>query len=45
MNPPEFDAFVNHFCACKVCKPMHNKYCAEGKRLHDEYQNLYKRVK
>lgn len=42
MNTPEFEQFTNHWAACPNCHPRHDRYCAEGKRLHDEYQNLYK---
>lgn len=40
MNPPEFDAFVNHFCAYPNCYPRHDRYCEEGKRLHHLYNTV-----
>ena len=33
MNPPEFDAFVNHWAGCAKCHPMHNIYCLGGRNL------------
>ena len=33
MNLPEFDAFVNHYCACPNCHPHHDRYCVGGRNL------------
>jgi len=33
MNTPEFEAFTNHWTACKKCYPRHDIYCVEGREL------------
>lgn len=33
MNPPEFDAFTNHWTACDCCHPRHDRYCVDGRNL------------
>lgn len=30
-NTIQFESFVNHFTACKQCRPRHNIYCAVGR--------------
>ena len=35
-NTKEYEAFINHWTACKVCKPNLNRYCDEGQRLEKE---------
>lgn len=32
-NTIQFESFVNHFTACKQCRPRHNIYCAVGRDL------------
>ena len=29
-NTKEYEAFINHWTACKVCKPSLARYCSEG---------------
>ena len=33
MNPPEFDAFTNHWTSCPDCKPRSDHYCKTGREL------------
>ncbi|PTQ87068.1 hypothetical protein [Agitococcus lubricus] len=35
-NTPQDEAFINHWTACKVCKPNLSRYCSEGQRLEKE---------
>ena len=35
-NTPEYEAFINHWTACTVCKPNLDRYCSEGQRLEKE---------
>ena len=35
-NTPQYEAFINHWTACKVCKPSLARYCSEGQRLEKE---------
>lgn len=35
-NTPEYEAFINHWTACEVCKPNLNRYCSEGQKLKNE---------
>ena len=35
-NTKEYEAFINHWTACKVCKPNLNRYCDEGQQLKSE---------
>ena len=35
-NTPQDEAFINHWTACKVCKPNLGRYCSEGQRLEKE---------
>ena len=35
-NTAQYEAFINHWTACKVCKPNLNRYCDEGQRLEKE---------
>ena len=35
-NTREYEAFINHWTACQVCKPSLGRYCAEGQRLEKE---------
>ena len=35
-NTKEYEAFINHWTACKVCKPSLARYCSEGQRLEKE---------
>ena len=35
-NTAQYEAFINHWTACKVCKPNLNRYCSEGQRLEKE---------
>jgi hypothetical protein len=35
-NTIEYEAFINHWTACQVCKPNLNRYCDEGQRLEKE---------
>ena len=32
-NTHEYETFINHWTACKVCKPNLGRYCSEGQRL------------
>ena len=41
MNTPEFDAFVNHFCACPNYYPRHDRYCVDGRNLWIDYQAAF----
>ena len=41
MNNPEFDAFVNHFCACPNCHPRHDRYCVDGRNLWIDNQAAF----
>ena len=34
-NTPEYEAFINHWTACKVCKPNLGRYCSEGQKLKE----------
>ncbi len=38
-NTPEYEAFINHWTGCKVCKPNLDRYCNEGQRLEKEAYN------
>lgn len=38
-NTIEYEAFINHWTACKMCKPSLARYCAEGQRLEKEAYN------
>ncbi|MCB1656767.1 MAG: hypothetical protein KDI39_00895 [Pseudomonadales bacterium] len=40
-NTPEYEAFINHWTACKVCKPSLARYCSEGQRLEKEANQSY----
>lgn len=35
-NTHEYETFINHWTACKVCKPNLGRYCSEGQRLEKE---------
>ena len=35
-NTKEYEAFINHWTACEVCKPNLGRYCSEGQRLKKE---------
>jgi len=35
-NTQAYEAFINHWMACDVCKPNLNRYCDEGQRLEKE---------
>jgi len=35
INTIEFENFTNHWTGCPNCYPRHDRYCPEGKRLHD----------
>ena len=35
-NTKEYEAFINHWTACEVCKPNLGRYCSEGQRLEKE---------
>ena len=35
-NTKEYEAFINHWTACDVCKPRFGRYCSEGQRLEKE---------
>ena len=35
-NTAQYEAFINHWTACKVCKPSLARYCSEGQRLEKE---------
>ena len=35
-NTPQYEAFINHWTACEVCKPNLGRYCDEGQRLEKE---------
>ncbi|MBK8326998.1 MAG: hypothetical protein IPL02_08305 [Moraxellaceae bacterium] len=32
-NTPDYEAFINHWTACEVCKPNLGRYCSEGQKL------------
>ena len=38
-NTAQYEAFINHWTACKVCKPNLGRYCSEGQRLEKEAYN------
>ena len=38
-NTKEYEAFINHWTACKVCKPNLGRYCIEGQRLKEVADN------
>jgi|GEM_PF-2767810 len=40
-NTPEYEAFINHWTACEVCKPNLGRYCSEGQRLEAKANNSY----
>ena len=40
-NTKEYEAFINHWTACKVCKPNLNRYCDEGQQLKSEADKSY----
>ena len=35
-NTAQYEAFINHWTACDVCKPRFGRYCSEGQRLEKE---------
>lgn len=35
-NTKEYEAFINHWTTCNVCKPNLGRYCSEGQRLEKE---------
>lgn len=35
-NTAQYEAFINHWTACEVCKPSLARYCSEGQRLEKE---------
>ena len=35
-NTAQYEAFINHWTACEVCKPNLGRYCSEGQRLEKE---------
>ncbi len=35
-NTKEYEAFINHWTACQVCKPNLGRYCSEGQQLEKE---------
>ncbi|MCB1659787.1 MAG: hypothetical protein KDI39_16330 [Pseudomonadales bacterium] len=39
-NTKEYEAFMNHWTACEVCKPNLGRYCIEGQRLKAITENL-----
>ena len=39
-NTAQYEAFINHWTACKVCKPSLARYCSEGQRLEKEANHL-----
>ena len=39
-NTKEYEAFINHWTACEVCKPNLGRYCIEGQRLKAITENL-----
>ena len=40
-NTAQYEAFINHWTACKVCKPNLNRYCDEGQQLEKEADKSY----
>ena len=40
-NTHEYETFINHWTACKVCKPNLGRYCSEGQRLEVEANSSY----
>ena len=34
-NTPDYEAFINHWTACEVCKPNLGRYCIEGQKLKE----------
>jgi hypothetical protein len=38
-NTPEYEAFINHWTACEVCKPNLGRYCIEGQKLKEVADN------
>ena len=34
-NTPDYEAFINHWTACEVCKPNLGRYCSEGQKLKE----------
>ena len=34
-NTHEYEAFINHWTACEVCKPNLGRYCSEGQKLKE----------
>ena len=40
-NTAQYEAFINHWTACKVCKPNLNRYCDEGQQLKSEADKSY----
>ena len=35
-NTKEYEAFINRWTACDVCKPRFGRYCDEGQQLKSE---------
>ena len=35
----EYEAFINHWTACEVCKPNLGRYCIEGQKLKEVADN------
>jgi len=40
-NTSEYEAFINHWTACDVCKPNLGRYCSEGQKLEVEANSSY----
>ncbi|MBK6758827.1 MAG: hypothetical protein IPG70_15055 [Moraxellaceae bacterium] len=38
-NTPDYEAFINHWTACEVCKPNLGRYCSEGQKLKEVADN------
>ena len=38
-NTPDYEAFINHWTACEVCKPNLGRYCIEGQKLKEVADN------
>ena len=34
-NSADYEAFINHWTACEVCKPNLGRYCIEGQKLKE----------
>lgn len=35
-NTAQYEAFINHWTACEVCKPNLGRYCSEGQQLEKD---------